>query len=127
MSKYPTSADIYLELDGKKVAIVQGYSASTQKQSRVVEAFGEDEPVATIAGQAKHSLELSRLYITDDAMKDGLDFHSLSDFSLVIVKPDRKIIYTGCNWSSISEKATLGQMVTENVSITAAKRLETAV
>ena len=25
---FPTSADIYLELDGRKIAVVQGYTAS---------------------------------------------------------------------------------------------------
>ena len=48
---FPTSSDIYLELDGKKVAVVQGYTAKASKSSRIVEAFGESEPVATIEGQ----------------------------------------------------------------------------
>ncbi len=39
---------------------------------------------------------------------DGINFHELSDFSLVIVKPDRRIVYTGCNWSRIDENGTVG-------------------
>ena len=35
---FPTSADIYLELDGKKIAVVQGYTARAAKSSRFVEA-----------------------------------------------------------------------------------------
>ena len=46
----PTSRDIYLEVDGKKVAVVQSYTAQTTKTSTTVEAFGESEPVATIPG-----------------------------------------------------------------------------
>lgn len=42
----PTSRDIYLELNGKKLAVVQGYSAKALRTSREVEAFGESEPVA---------------------------------------------------------------------------------
>ena len=53
MKGFPTSADIYLELEGKKVAVVQSYTARASKSSRNVEAFGEREPVATIAGQRK--------------------------------------------------------------------------
>ena len=45
---FPTSCDIYLELDGRKVAVVQSYTAKATKTSQVVEAFGESEPVATI-------------------------------------------------------------------------------
>ena len=48
---FPTSADIYLELDGKKVAVVQSYTAKATKSSQSVEAFGESEPVATIEGE----------------------------------------------------------------------------
>ena len=54
---FPTSADIYLELDGKKVAVVQSYTAKATKSSQSVEAFGESEPVATIEGQKKYTLE----------------------------------------------------------------------
>ena len=38
---FPTSADIYLELDGRKIAVVQGYTARASKSSQSVEAFGE--------------------------------------------------------------------------------------
>ena len=48
----PTSRDIYLEVNGKKVAVVQGYTAQTTRSSTTVEAFGEKEPVATIPGQS---------------------------------------------------------------------------
>ena len=127
LSGFPTSSDIYLEVDGKKVAVVQSYSARTSKTSQTVEAFGEDEPVATIPGQRTHVLELTRLYATDEAIRDGIDFYGLSGFSLVICKPDRKIIYSDCQWSSISEAGTLGAMVVEKVTIVASKRIETGV
>ena len=124
---FPTSSDIYLEIDGKKVAVVQSYTAKSTRSSQTVEAFGEDEPVATIPGQRNHVLELTRLYATDEAIRDGIDFYGLSGFSLVICKPDRKIIYSDCQWSSISEAGTLGAMVVEKVTIVASKRIETGV
>ena len=124
---FPTSSDIYLELDGKKVAVVQSYAARTSRSSRSVEAFGEDEPVATIPGPRSHVLELTRLYATDEAIRDGINFHDLEDFSLVICKPDRKIIYSGCQWSDIDENGQLGAMVVEKITSVAARRIETAV
>ncbi|HJB56754.1 MAG TPA: hypothetical protein H9714_04290 [Candidatus Flavonifractor intestinipullorum] len=123
---FPTSSDIYLEVDGTRVAVVQSYSARSTRTSQSVEAFGEDQPVATIPGQQNHVIELTRLYATDEAIRDGIDFHSLEDFSLVICKPDRKIIYSGCQWSSISETGALGAMVVEKITVVAAKRIETA-
>ena len=127
MTGFPTSADIYLEMDGRKVAVVQSYTARATKTSQVVEAFGEREPVATINGQNKYVLELTRLYATDDAISDGIDFFALADFSLVICKPDRKVIYSGCQWSAIQESAEIGSMVLEKVTLVASRRIETGV
>ncbi|WP_454940651.1 hypothetical protein [Evtepia sp.] len=121
----PTSRDIYLEVDGRKVAVVQSYTAQTTKSSTTVEAFGEAEPVATLPGQNKHVLELTRIYATDEALADGIDFYGLEDFSLVICKPDRRVIYSGCQWSKIGESGTLGAAVVEKVTVVASRRVET--
>ena len=123
---FPTSSDIYLEADGVRVAVVQSYAAKTTRGSTAVEAFGEAEPVATVAGQASHVIELTRLYATDEAIRDGIDFYAMSGFSLVICKPDRRVIYSGCQWESLSETGKLGDMVLEKVTIVAARRVETA-
>ena len=122
---FPTSSDIYLEVDGVRVAVVQSYTAQTTKSSTTVEAFGEAEPVATLPGQNKHVLELTRIYATDEALADGIDFYGLEDFSLVICKPDRRVIYSGCQWSKIGESGTLGAAVVEKVTVVASRRVET--
>lgn len=122
---FPTSSDIWLELNGQKVAVVQSYHCKATRDSVAVEAFGEDEPVATVQGPQKHVIELTRLYATDEAIADGLDFYSMKDFSLVICKPDRKVIYSGCQWSAIQEEGQLNAMVAEKVTVVASKRIET--
>ena len=124
VSGFPTSSDIYLEVDGKKVAVVQSYTARASKTSQTVEAFGEREPVAIIPGQNTYTLQQQRLYATDEAISDGLNFYDLEDFSLVICKPDRKVIYSGCQWSDISEEGQIGAMVLESVTVLASKRIE---
>ena len=85
MKGFPTSADIYLELDGRKIAVVQSYRAKAAKSSKNIEAFGESEPVATIEGQKSYTVELTRLYATDTAISDGIDFYNLTDFSHFIL------------------------------------------
>ncbi len=122
--KIPTSADIYLEVDGVRVAVVQSYRAVTSRESRTVEAFGQEEPVATIRGTNRYTLELSRLYATDEAIRDGIDFAELDGFSLVICKPDRSIIYYDCQWQELTESAEVGGMVLEKVLILAGRRTE---
>lgn len=126
-SRFPTSADIYLELNGRKIAVVQSYSAQTTRSSSVVEAFGESEPVATIPGQKKYTIILTRLYATDEATQDGINFYNLEDFNLVICKPNKRIIYSGCQWQDLSETGKLGDMVLEKVTIHATKRVETVI
>lgn len=122
--KIPTSADIYLEIGGVKVAVVQSYRAVTTRDSKNIEAFGQAEPVGTIRGLSTYTLELSRLYATDAALKDGISFHDMEDFSLVIVKPDRRVIYSGCQWKRLEETAALGSTVLETVTLTATGRME---
>lgn len=51
VSGFPTSSDIYLEVEGRKVAVVQSYMAKASKTSQSVEAFGESEPVAILPGR----------------------------------------------------------------------------
>ncbi len=123
---FPTSSDIWLEVDGQKVAVVQGYSCKASRTSMTVEAFGEDEPVATVQGPQSYVIQLSRLYATDQAAADGLNFYELKNFSLVICKPDRKVIYSDCQWSDIQEDAQLGKMVVEKLTLVAGHRIETA-
>ena len=91
----PTSRDIYLELNGKKLAVVQGYSAKALRTSREVEAFGESEPVATVGGQTRYTLELSRLYATDEAIaaRNGTTVRALCALNPQIANPNR--IYPG--------------------------------
>ena len=123
---FPMSSDIYLEADGKKIAVVQSYTAKANRSSQTVEAFGESEPVAIIPGQNTYTLTLKRLYATDEAISDGINFYDLNDFSLVICKPDKRIIYSQCRWSSIEEAGKLGDPAAEKVTIIARKRMEIA-
>ena len=123
---FPTSSDIYLEADDKKIAVVQSYKARAARQSKNIEAFGEAEPVATIEGPRSYVIELTRLYATDEAISDGIDFYRLRDFSLVIVKPTGRVVYTGCQWSDIQESGEIGDMVSEKVTVTATKRVVTS-
>ena len=50
----------------------------------------------------------------------------MGSFFMVICKPDRKVIYSGCQWGSIAEEGQLGAMVAESVNVLAAKRMEVA-
>ena len=124
--KVPTTADIYLEVDGRRVAVVQSYKVTAKRSSKAIYAFGQEQPVATIRGQGRYIIELTRLYATDEAIRDGVRFLDLEDFSLVVCKPDRSVIYGGCQWSEVQESAEVGGNVMEKVTLEARSRVETA-
>ncbi len=123
-SYFPTSSDIYIEVNGRRLAVVESYKAKTVRESRYIEAFGQSEPVGTVAGRVRHVIELGRVYATDTTVRDGISFFDITDFNLVIVKPDRRVIYSGCEWSDIVESVTIGDVIAERVTVVAAKRAE---
>lgn len=124
---FPTGSDISIEVNGQRLAVAQSYKARTAKESRYVEAFGSREPVGAVDGRVKHLLELTRVCVTGAALRERVDFYALTDFNVVIAKPDRRVIYFGCQWTEISEAASAGDLLFETVTIAASRRMEVAV
>lgn len=120
--KIPTSRDIYIEVDGKKLAVVQSYTVQTEKEFKNVEAFGSEYPVAVVPGKQSYHIELKKVILLTDGANQP-DFYHLSDFTLVIVKPDYQIAYSGCEWTQISETGNLNQPCMETVKLTALRRM----
>ena len=89
-----------------------------------MEVLGESEPTAEQFGRTRYTLELSRVFACDSLGDPPVNFHDLSDFNLVVVKPDRRIVYTHCQWSSIMESAGINDTLMEQVTLTAGKRME---
>lgn len=81
-------------MNGKRIAEVQNYTAGPN----------------LIKGQ--FDITLIYPYFTDEAIQDGICFHDLNDFNLVICKPNQKIVYSECNWTDIKEIGTVGSMAT---------------
>ena len=117
----PTSADISIEVNGQKVAAAQSYRVQSARESRYIEAFGSREPVGTVGGRVQHKIELTRVCL---CQTEGIDFYNLSGFNLVIVQPDCKIIYSGCEWADITQSAAVGETILEKVSVVASRRIK---
>lgn len=124
--KVTTSDDIFIELNGKRIAGVQSYSTRFQNDTKQHEEFGNDKPFGYSKGTKQHTLDLSRAYLEDTAIADGINFYTLSetDFMLVIVKNGKRIVYTGCTISDISEDGSLKDKVVEKISVMAIDRIE---
>ena len=100
MILFSTSYDIYLEQSGEKVATVQSYMASK--------------------GDDGYQISLSRVYMLD--VKRPL--YHLDNFSLVVEKPGKIIVYNGCHWKSMTEEGQPDGMICEKTDIIAESREE---
>ena len=119
-----TSNDIFIEISGKRIAGVQSYSTKYNKDTKPVDVFGQDIPIGYIQGKKKHTLDLSRVYLEDTAVNDGIDFYTLADnqFNVVIIKNGQKVTYSDCIVTDISEEGSLNDKVVEKMTISALKR-----
>ena len=81
-------------------------------------------PVGVVRGPARYRITLQRVYATDEAISDGLRFHELRQFSLVIAKPDTMVVFSGCEWERLTERAEVGSSVLEEAVVLAAVRGE---
>lgn len=124
---FPTGRDISIEVAGKRLAAAQSYKASSVCESRFVEAFGSPAPIVSIPGLTKYLLELTRVVLARPEAGGEINFHTISDFNVIITRPGRKITYTGCQWAAIGEAAELSGAVYETMRVVAAGRTEVAV
>lgn len=121
-----TSNDIFIEISGKRIAGVQSYSTKYNKDSKPVDVFGQDIPIGYIQGKKKHTLDLSRVYLEDTAIGDGIDFYSLADnqFNVVIIKNGERVTYKDCIVTDISEDGSLNDKVLEKITVSALSRIK---
>ncbi len=121
---FPTSSDIFIEINAKKVAVVESYQVQSTQDSKYVEAFGQSGPVGTTTGKLRHVIHLSRVYTLGGLDNDSISFYELHHFNLVIVKPDRRVVYADCEWESIKETGEIGSTILEDATIISSKRME---
>lgn len=121
-----TSNDIFIEISGKRIAGIQSYNTKYNKDTKSVDVFGQDVPIGYIQGKKKYTIDLSRVYLEDTAVNDGIDFYSLADnqFNVVVIKNGLRTVYQDCIVTDVSEDGTLNDKVVEKMTITALKRIK---
>ena len=127
--KILTSDDIYIELNGNKIAGVESYSTRYTNDVRLVDAFGQGTAIGFTVGSKKYVIDLSRVYLEDTTISDGIDFYSLTElaWNLVVVKLGsdgvlRRTVFESCIISDISEDGALKGNVGEKISVMALNR-----
>lgn len=122
--KVATSNDIYLTVDGKVIAGVQSYSTKMSNETKFVDAFGHSTPIGYTVGKKNYTIDLTRVFLEDTAIKDGIDFYALADadFQLVINRNGRIVTYSSCIVSELTEDGNLNDSVQEKMQIMALDR-----
>ena len=123
--KITTSDDIFFEVDGKRVAGVESYNTRYTNDAKTVDAFGQSTPIGYTIGSKKYTIDISRVYLEDTAIADGIDFYTLSDFdfNFVVIKNGIRTVYRNCIISDISEDGSLKDKVAEKISLMALSRV----
>ena len=103
MITYPTNYDIYIEVDGEKVAVVRSYVAKHNGQ---------------------YIIELNHVYLTDEAVHHSIDIFELKNFNFIVKNHDRIIKYTGCNWCLTHEDECIANMAIDKIKLIAKNRKE---
>lgn len=111
---FPTSKDIYIEVKGKKLAAVSGYKIKSTCEKKYIRSFWNSESIGILPGNVVHEIQLSRIYIYNNEINNYQDFFELSNFNLVLMKPGKKVVYSGCKWIQISESVNSQNIIIED-------------
>lgn len=124
--KIMTSDDIFFEVNGQRVAGVESYTTKYTNDVKLVDAFGQNTPIGYTLGSKKHTIDISRVYLEDTAIADGINFYNLADFdfNFVVIKNGKRTTYKYCVISDISEDGTLKDKVAEKITLMALDRIE---
>ena len=123
--KITTSDDIFFEVNGRRIAGVESYSTKYTNDVKMVDAFGQSTSIGYTIGSKKYTIDISRVYLEDTAIADGIDFYNLTDFdfNFVITKNGIRTVYKNCIISDISEDGSLKDKVAEKISLMALDRV----
>ncbi len=123
-TSFLTAKDIYIEINGLKVASAKNYRLQITKEAFNINCFDMKYPLTTITGNTYFNIELTKLVILDPLNTDLLDFFNLHNFNLVIVKPYSYTIFTNCNWTSITENTPINSPIIQSICLTSPKRIK---
>ncbi len=111
--------EVYLEADGKRAAVIDGYAAKCVQQSREITAWGEQNPVGTVPGRIQYELTLKNV-----RPAANINLYCLTDFNLIAARTGERVVYSGCRWKSIASSGGAGNSVCRTMELVAAKRTQ---
>lgn len=113
----PAAREITIEIDGKRTARAESCRIRTVRELHAADTLGPGG-MEYLPGKPCYALELKRVRLTDRLE----DYHSLRGFTVTVLESGRRIVYSGCEWSELSENITAGADCVETMTLSASKR-----
>lgn len=118
---FPAPPAVVIRIGDTVLAHAAGYSVKATQACFPVESFGSLLPTAIVPGSLRFSVQLTRLLWEESAV----DFYTLGNFCVDITRCGRKITFSGCHWSAITENCE-NTLLWEKATLTALARTEAA-
>ncbi|MDF2567113.1 MAG: hypothetical protein K0R90_569 [Oscillospiraceae bacterium] len=121
----PTCKEIYIEVNGKKLAVACGYEVETVRTFKDSYEFGSNGPIQRNFSNAIYKLHIKRVFLNRFDSGDFINFYNLAQINVVVVKPHKNIVYQNCEWTNIKESMELNKQSIETVELVSTSRVET--
>lgn len=113
-------------LGSSRVGMLQSFREQTACKIVAVRAVRENEASALIPGALTYQVRLERLLLDTQAVSDPFLLHDLHGFQLTLTGCGRTVVYTGCEFTSITRRCEVTGNVVEEAELIAAGRTESA-
>lgn len=115
-----------VSLGSTRIGMLQSFREQTECKTTAVRAIGENRASRWIPGALTYRVRLERLLLDTNVIADPLLLHDLHGFSLTLTGCGRTVVYTGCEFTSITRRCQVGGDVVEEAELVAAGRTESA-
>lgn len=115
-----------VSLGSTRIGMLQSFREQTECKTTAVRAIGENGASRWIPGSLTYRVRLERLLLDTNVIADPLLPHDLHGFSLTLTGYGRTVVYTGCEFTSITRRCQVGGDVVEEAELVAAGRTESA-
>lgn len=119
-AKALTGASVLVSINNAPVGAAQCVRMVSKREVREALPLAATAADTLLTGPAAHTIELTRLQM--EGLEDAMDFYSLSGFTLETAFPNRRIVYSGCEWVELEETAKPDEIVLDKAVIAACSR-----
>lgn len=120
----PLTPEPSLSIDDIRLGTVKSFSEKTVFDTYPVHAIDRNAPATFIRGPRHYEIHFSRLLHSDELFSQPL-FDQMQNFTLKITCGDKEILFSGCEFTSLSLNCAPGNGILQEATICAVTRTET--